>query len=121
MPSTPSCWPGILDPKIPKSIPTGWPTPAHYLPSQSPRFGEVNYALEEFVAELKAQGTFDDVVIVTHSDFARTLTPNSNAGTDHGWSGIQMATKLTSGSRFLPLFQSFSYSPGIFLVFVFIF
>ncbi|CAL1161568.1 unnamed protein product [Cladocopium goreaui] len=54
------------------------------------KFGEVNYALEEFVAELKAQGTFDNVVIVTHSDFARTLTPNSNAGTDHGWSGIQM-------------------------------
>ena len=40
--------------------------------------------------ELEAQQVFDKVVIVTHSDFARTLTPNSNAGTDHGWSGIQM-------------------------------
>eukprot|EP00438_Fugacium_kawagutii_P016573 Skav227401 [mRNA] locus=scaffold3215:410368:414978:- [translate_table: standard] len=38
----------------------------------------------------RAAGVFDNVVIVTHSDFARTLTPNSNAGTDHGWSGIQM-------------------------------
>ena len=28
---------------------------------------------------------------MTHSDFARTLTPNSNAGTDHGWSSIQFA------------------------------
>ena len=57
-----------------------------------PRFGDVNDALQQFVAELKAQGIFDNVVIVTHSDFARTLTPNSNAGTDHGWSGIQMAS-----------------------------
>lgn len=54
------------------------------------KFGDVNDALQQFVAELKAQGIFDNVVIVTHSDFARTLTPNSNAGTDHGWSGIQM-------------------------------
>ncbi len=50
----------------------------------------MNDALQQFIAELKAQGIFDNVVIVTHSDFARTLTPNSNAGTDHGWSGIQM-------------------------------
>ena len=54
------------------------------------RFGQVNSALEQFVTELEAQGMFDDVVIVTHTDFARTLTPNSNAGTDHGWSGINM-------------------------------
>jgi hypothetical protein len=77
----------------------------------------VNYALEEFVAELKAQGTFDNVVIVTHSDFARTLTPNSNAGTDHGWSGIQMAAKLTNGSIFFPHFPAFSLIlPGIFSI-----
>ena len=71
-----------------------------------PRFGEVNYALEEFVAELKAQGIFDNVVIVTHSDFARTLTPNSNAGTDHGWSGIQMVPKLRRRGVFCVSFSS---------------
>ena len=82
----------------------------------------MNYALEEFVAELKAQGTFDNVVIVTHSDFARTLTPNSNAGTDHGWSGIQMAAKLTNGSIFFPTFSSFFIDiTQVFLVFVIIF
>jgi len=54
------------------------------------KFENVNEALAEFVAELKGQGTFENVVIVTSSDFARTLTPNSNAGTDHGWAGIQM-------------------------------
>ncbi|CAE7181114.1 TY5A, partial [Symbiodinium pilosum] len=52
------------------------------------KFEDLNEALEEFIAELKAQNVYDSVVIATHSDFARTLTPNSNAGTDHGWSGI---------------------------------
>ena len=36
---------------------------------------------------MKAQGIFEDVAIVTMSDFGRTLTWNG-AGTDHGWGGI---------------------------------
>ena len=64
------------------------------------KFESLNEALAEFVAELKAQNIFDNVVIVTHSDFARTLTPNSNAGTDHGWSGIQLfASGALTGSK----------------------
>jgi len=47
----------------------------------------VNSALQVFVTELKAQGVFDKVVMVSTSDFGRTLAPNSNAGTDHGWAG----------------------------------
>lgn len=54
------------------------------------KFESLSEALAEFVAELKAQNIYDSVVIATHSDFARTLTPNSNAGTDHGWAGIQV-------------------------------
>ena len=27
----------------------------------------------------------DNVVICTHSDFGRTLTPNTTGGTDHAW------------------------------------
>merc|ERR1712187_665745 len=49
--------------------------------------GEINAALAEFVAELKAQGVFEQTVICTQSDFGRTLTPNANAGADHGWGG----------------------------------
>jgi len=54
------------------------------------KFESLSEALAEFLAELKAQNIYDSVVIATHSDFARTLTPNSNAGTDHGWAGIQV-------------------------------
>jgi len=39
------------------------------------------------VQELKAQGLFESMVLVTHSDFGRTLTPNSGEGTDHAWAG----------------------------------
>lgn len=51
------------------------------------RFDSVNHGFKKFVAEMKAQNLFESVVMVTHSDFARTLTPNSGAGTDHAWAG----------------------------------
>merc|ERR1712100_701123 len=47
---------------------------------------EVDWAIEGFVEEMKAQTMFDKVVLVTSSDFARTLTSNGK-GTDHGWAG----------------------------------
>ncbi|CAK9034473.1 unnamed protein product [Durusdinium trenchii] len=68
----------------------GWDAHSGVEDSLYKKFGEVNEAVQQLVQELEAQNVFDRVVIVTHSDFARTLTPNSNAGTDHGWSGIQM-------------------------------
>eukprot|EP00538_Stauroneis_constricta_P006056 CAMPEP_0119562960 /NCGR_PEP_ID=MMETSP1352-20130426/22092_1 /TAXON_ID=265584 /ORGANISM="Stauroneis constricta, Strain CCMP1120" /LENGTH=2119 /DNA_ID=CAMNT_0007611481 /DNA_START=203 /DNA_END=6559 /DNA_ORIENTATION=- len=48
---------------------------------------EVNDAIESFSKEMERQGVWDDVVIITGSDFGRTLTPNSGGGTDHGWAG----------------------------------
>ena len=44
----------------------------------------VNDALKVFVEELKFQGIWEDTVIVMGSDFGRSLTANSNGGTDHG-------------------------------------
>ena len=44
--------------------------------------GYVNNALGSFVAEMKAQGTWGNVTIVSASDFGRTLTSNG-LGTDH--------------------------------------
>jgi uncharacterized protein (DUF1501 family) len=49
-------------------------------------FQIINDAVEEFVGELQAQGTFDSVVIASESDFGRTLSTNG-AGTDHAWAG----------------------------------
>jgi hypothetical protein len=47
----------------------------------------LNDGLAAFVNELKAQGNWDNTVIVISSEFGRSLTPNSGGGTDHGWSG----------------------------------
>jgi uncharacterized protein (DUF1501 family) len=50
-------------------------------------FASFNSALGPFVEELKDHGMWDSTVLVETSDFARTLSPNSGAGTDHGWGG----------------------------------
>jgi len=50
-------------------------------------FANINGAITAFVNEMKAQGNWDKVVLATQSDFARTLDPNGNMGTDHAWAG----------------------------------
>ena len=51
----------------------------------------VNAALKTFKQEMQAQGNWDNVVVVTLSDFARTLTSNGR-GTDHAWGGHNIIT-----------------------------
>ena len=46
----------------------------------------INNAIASFVEEMKAQGLWDQTVIVAASEFGRTITSNG-AGTDHGWGG----------------------------------
>jgi cullin-associated NEDD8-dissociated protein 1 len=50
------------------------------------KFTEVSDALEGFVAEMKAQDIFESIVLVTMSEFGRTLTSNGG-GSDHAWAG----------------------------------
>lgn len=52
----------------------------------TPLFGDVDTSLGKFATEMKAQGIWDDVVVLTVSDFGRTLTSNGK-GTDHAWGG----------------------------------
>merc|ERR1711865_1176733 len=47
---------------------------------------DVDQSLKVFVAELKAQGLWENVTIVTVSDFGRTLSSNGR-GSDHAWGG----------------------------------
>jgi len=48
---------------------------------------QVDAAIGAFIAEMKSQGIWENVVLVGVSEFARTLTPNSGYGSDHGWGG----------------------------------
>ena len=45
---------------------------------------EFNDALSAFVADLKQQGNFDRILLMTFSEFGRRVTENANGGTDHG-------------------------------------
>ncbi|KAL7554934.1 hypothetical protein ACHAWF_018496 [Thalassiosira exigua] len=47
----------------------------------------LNHAVATFWAEMKAQGLENNVVVIQGSEFGRTITPNSNAGSDHAWGG----------------------------------
>jgi uncharacterized protein (DUF1501 family) len=47
-------------------------------------FDEINNALSAFVADLKANGRFNDVLITTFSEFGRRVAQNASNGTDHG-------------------------------------
>ena len=51
--------------------------------------GYLQRALDSFWKEMKAQGNFDNVVMVCISDFARTLSPNSSDGTGKSGDLIQ--------------------------------
>lgn len=47
-------------------------------------FTELNDAVKAFTADLKTNGRFDDVLMMTFSEFGRRVTQNASNGTDHG-------------------------------------
>jgi len=47
-------------------------------------FTEMNDAIKAFVADLKANNRFQDVMLMTFSEFGRRVTQNASGGTDHG-------------------------------------
>ncbi len=51
---------------------------------QARLFTEINDAVEKFVADLKANGRFQDVLLFTFSEFGRRVSQNASNGTDHG-------------------------------------
>jgi uncharacterized protein (DUF1501 family) len=47
-------------------------------------FTEMNGAINAFVKDLKANNRFDDVLLMTFSEFGRRVQQNASGGTDHG-------------------------------------
>lgn len=47
-------------------------------------FGQLNYAINAFVKDLKKNHRFEDVTIMTFSEFGRRVAQNASGGTDHG-------------------------------------
>lgn len=47
-------------------------------------FTELNDAVKAFTTDLKKNGRFDDVLLMTFSEFGRRVAQNASNGTDHG-------------------------------------
>ncbi len=62
----------------------GFDTHANQLPAHDRLMGDLNGALSSFVADLKAQGNFNRVMVITFSEFGRRVAENASGGTDHG-------------------------------------
>ena len=62
----------------------GFDTHAGQINSHERLMGTLNDAVNAFVADLKQQGNFERVLLMTFSEFGRRVAENANSGTDHG-------------------------------------
>jgi uncharacterized protein (DUF1501 family) len=62
----------------------GFDTHAGQLNTHDRLMTELNDSLSAFAADLKEQGNFDRVLLMTFSEFGRRVAENANGGTDHG-------------------------------------
>jgi uncharacterized protein (DUF1800 family)/uncharacterized protein (DUF1501 family) len=79
----------------------GWDTHSNVKDTLRVKFAEMDAAINGFVKELESQRVFDSVVLMTESDFGRTLSSNGG-GTDHGWAGnhLVIGGKIHGGQIF---------------------
>jgi len=62
----------------------GFDTHAGQINTHQRLMGEFSDAIAAFVADLKQQGNFERVLLMTFSEFGRRVQENANGGTDHG-------------------------------------
>jgi uncharacterized protein (DUF1501 family) len=62
----------------------GFDTHAGQINTHERLMGEFNDAASAFIADLKQQGNFERVLLMTFSEFGRRVEENANGGTDHG-------------------------------------
>jgi uncharacterized protein (DUF1501 family) len=62
----------------------GFDTHAGQMNTHERLMGDFDAAMSAFTADLKQQGNFDRVLLMTFSEFGRRVAENANGGTDHG-------------------------------------
>lgn len=65
----------------------GYDTHTNQIGAQDRLLHEMGDGVKAFVDDLKAQGNFQRVMVMTFSEFGRRVAENANAGTDHGAAG----------------------------------
>jgi uncharacterized protein (DUF1501 family) len=62
----------------------GYDTHTNQVGQQDRLLKDLGDSVKAFVDDLKAQGNFQRVMVMTFSEFGRRVTENANGGTDHG-------------------------------------
>jgi uncharacterized protein (DUF1501 family) len=62
----------------------GYDTHTNEVATHTRLMGELNDALVAFAQDMKTQGNFGRVMLMTFSEFGRRVTENASGGTDHG-------------------------------------
>jgi uncharacterized protein (DUF1501 family) len=62
----------------------GYDTHANQMERQELLLRQLDDAIGSFIKELKRDNLFDDILIVTYSEFGRRVKENGSLGTDHG-------------------------------------
>lgn len=90
----------------------GWDNHTDLIGNQDRRLPWVSKAFRLFYQATEELAVASDVVTYTASDFARTLTPNTNNGSDHAWGGNHMV--MGGGIKGGKIFGNFpvSLAPG---------
>lgn len=78
-----------LDIPVLKISHKGYDTHSNQKQRQSELLKELDTSLESFINELKSENLFDDVLIMTYSEFGRRVKENASLGTDHGTASVQ--------------------------------
>jgi uncharacterized protein (DUF1501 family) len=62
----------------------GYDTHTNQIATQQRLLGDLGDSVKAFVADMKAQGNMQRVLVMTFSEFGRRVSENANGGTDHG-------------------------------------
>lgn len=62
----------------------GFDTHANQLGTHDQLLGQLDDALSAFTTDMRTQGNFDRVMLMTFSEFGRRVAENGSGGTDHG-------------------------------------
>jgi uncharacterized protein (DUF1501 family) len=68
----------------------GWEMPTNQAAAEPAQFASLSKALAAFYQATHELGIADKVVTHTQTEFNRTLAPNAQGGTDHGWGGYTL-------------------------------
>lgn len=69
----------------------GFDTHSNQIQRHEKMLQELDFAIGSFVKEVKTANKFDEVLILTYSEFGRRVKENGSLGTDHGTASIQFA------------------------------